>query len=163
MTEFVTLTCPSCGGELQVTDDIDRFACAYCGAEHLVRRGGGIVSLNPALDRLTRVEVEIDQTAFALAIMKLTAEIEELQAQISEIDPGSQTATYVIMIVTSLFASLLVFFDDDALGWILVLWGLMALIIASMRLFELNARKKLKVLEKQLAQKLAELARLREL
>jgi ribosomal protein S27AE len=162
MLEFVTLTCPSCGGELQVTNDIDRFACAYCGTEHLVRRGGGIISLDPVLDRLTQVEIGVDQTAAALAIMKLTAEIEDLQAQISKTDPGSQTATYAILIVVSLASGLIVLFDDEVWGWILVLWVLMALIIGSMRLLELNFREKLQVLEQQLAQKQAELAQLRE-
>ncbi|MFL7795121.1 MAG: hypothetical protein AB8I69_23480 [Anaerolineae bacterium] len=29
--DSITLTCPSCGGKLQVTNDIDRFACTHCG------------------------------------------------------------------------------------------------------------------------------------
>jgi predicted RNA-binding Zn-ribbon protein involved in translation (DUF1610 family) len=35
MAEFITLSCPSCGGKLQVSEDLDQFACAHCGTEHL--------------------------------------------------------------------------------------------------------------------------------
>jgi predicted RNA-binding Zn-ribbon protein involved in translation (DUF1610 family) len=42
MTEFVILSCPSCGAKLQITDEIDKFACNHCGNELVVKRGGGI-------------------------------------------------------------------------------------------------------------------------
>ena len=54
MADFVTLTCPSCGGKLQITQDIERFACAHCGREHIVKRSGGIVSLSPIIDALKK-------------------------------------------------------------------------------------------------------------
>lgn len=55
MTDFVTLTCPSCGGKLQITQDIDHFACAHCGTEHTVRRTDGTISLAPGIQlQLTR-------------------------------------------------------------------------------------------------------------
>jgi DNA-directed RNA polymerase subunit M/transcription elongation factor TFIIS len=43
MPDFITLSCPSCGNKLQITDDIDRFACAACGNEYIVNRSGGDV------------------------------------------------------------------------------------------------------------------------
>ena len=36
MSDFITLSCPSCGNKLQFTDDIDSFACGACGNEHIV-------------------------------------------------------------------------------------------------------------------------------
>src|SRR5258706_205176 len=42
MSDFVTLTCPSCGGRLEITKDVERFACAHCGNEHVVRRAGAL-------------------------------------------------------------------------------------------------------------------------
>ena len=39
------LSCKSCGAKLEFTEDVDRFSCAHCGAEWIVNRGGGIVSL----------------------------------------------------------------------------------------------------------------------
>ena len=29
-------------GELEITSDVDHFACGYCGAEQIVKRGGGM-------------------------------------------------------------------------------------------------------------------------
>jgi ribosomal protein S27AE len=80
--DFVTLTCPSCGGKLQVTNDIDRFACAHCGTEQVVRRGGGIVSLSPVLDRLAEVEAEVDEAVSELAVKQLSEEIAKLEVEL---------------------------------------------------------------------------------
>jgi predicted RNA-binding Zn-ribbon protein involved in translation (DUF1610 family) len=46
MPDFITLSCPSCGHKLQITEDIDRFACDACETEYIVYRGGGIVTLS---------------------------------------------------------------------------------------------------------------------
>lgn len=81
MADFITLTCPSCGGKLQLTDDIERFACGYCGTEHIVRRNGGIVSLAPVIESLSRVQVSTDKTASELAITRLKSEIIELEGR----------------------------------------------------------------------------------
>ncbi len=78
MSDFITLTCPNCGGRLEITNDVDRFACAYCGAEHLVRRGGGIVTLAPVLDGLRDVQVGVNRAASELAIHRLETEINRL-------------------------------------------------------------------------------------
>ena len=53
MPDFITLSCPSCGNKLQITEDIDRVACAACGKEHMVNRSGGVVTLKPVLDDAT--------------------------------------------------------------------------------------------------------------
>jgi len=45
MPDLITMSCPSCGGKLQITNDIERFACAFCGTEHIVRRQGDAVNL----------------------------------------------------------------------------------------------------------------------
>ena len=79
MSDFVTLTCPACGGKLQITNDIERFACAHCGAEHVVRRGGGLVSLAPVVAEIKHVGAGVDRTASELAIQRLTNEIAELE------------------------------------------------------------------------------------
>lgn len=75
MSDFMTLTCPTCGGKLQITEDIDRFACAYCGSEHIVRRSGGVVSLKPVMGLL-------EKTTSELAIMRLEGEQSDLRAGI---------------------------------------------------------------------------------
>ncbi|MCX6038647.1 MAG: hypothetical protein NTW99_12310 [Chloroflexi bacterium] len=81
MPDLVTLFCPSCGGKLNITNDIERFACGHCGREHVVTRAGGIVSLSPVVEALKKVEVGVDKTASELAINRLQREIDELRSQ----------------------------------------------------------------------------------
>jgi len=81
MNEFVTLTCPSCGGKLQITNDVERFSCAHCGNEHIVRRAGGVISLEPVVEALKNVEIGVDKTATELAINRLQREINELRSR----------------------------------------------------------------------------------
>jgi hypothetical protein len=78
MPDFVTLTCPTCGGKLQITADIERFACGYCGNEHIVRRGGGIISLIPVAEDIKGIKISVDKTAAELAISRIKGEIEEI-------------------------------------------------------------------------------------
>src|SRR5215211_4009192 len=80
MSDFLSLSCPNCGGSLKITPDIDRFACSFCGREHIVKRGDGIVSLAPMMDALGQVKSSVDKTAAELSIMRLATELEELQA-----------------------------------------------------------------------------------
>ncbi len=78
--DFVTLTCPCCGGKLEVTRDMERFACAHCGAEHLVLRRGGTISLEPVMEGIRQVKNTVDRTAAELAIVRLEKEIAELNS-----------------------------------------------------------------------------------
>ena len=86
MTQFVMLTCPSCGSRLQVTNDLETFACGHCSNELIVRRGGGIIALLPVVEGLdrfaagvARVNQGVDRTASELALVRLKHEIEEIQ------------------------------------------------------------------------------------
>lgn len=49
MPDFITLSCPACGGKLEITFDLSQFACAQCGSELVVRRTSSTVSLVPVL------------------------------------------------------------------------------------------------------------------
>ncbi len=71
----VTLSCPTCGRRIEIAEDVERFACASCGQEHQVVRGGGIVRLEavdadskrPALkEEMGRLESEIQAIRDAL-------------------------------------------------------------------------------------------------
>jgi len=85
MKDFVILTCPSCGGKLQITSDIERFVCANCGNEHLVQRSGGIISLVPLVAELRKVRDGVDKTASELAIKRLREEISVLEPELEDL------------------------------------------------------------------------------
>lgn len=79
MSDFFTLSCPTCGGKLQITSDIDRFACGHCGNEHVVSRVGGTVSVTLVVEGLKKVQAGTDKTASELAIQRFKQEIAQLQ------------------------------------------------------------------------------------
>lgn len=83
MSDFITLECPSCGGPLRITGDIDHLACAHCGNEHVVRRSRSVVSLKP-VEGLSQEDVS------ELAARRLKEEIRNLESEMygveSELD-----------------------------------------------------------------------------
>ena len=105
MPEFITLSCPSCGGKLKITNDIDRFACAHCGTEYIVNRGEGIVSLSPVIEEIKRVRKATDLTATELAIARLEREIDELIKFRDSKSVNKFRSSYYMLIV---FGSLLI-------------------------------------------------------
>ena len=78
MGDFVTLTCPTCGSKLQITPDIDRFACSHCGNEHLVKRAEGLVSIQPLAESLGGLRRATDRTASEMALRRLSEELTNL-------------------------------------------------------------------------------------
>jgi len=94
MVNKISLTCPSCGGRLSVTPDIDRFACAHCGNEHIVERGDGIISLQPVVEGLIDVQHGIDRTASELAIKRLQGEIGALKSKRASDEGGWYGSKY---------------------------------------------------------------------
>jgi len=84
MADYITMTCKSCGGKLQITPEIEDFACMYCGTEFKVNRGGGIVALSPVVEELQKVSVSTDKTASELAIIRLKEEVSTLRQDLDE-------------------------------------------------------------------------------
>ena len=62
MVDFLTLSCPSGRHKLQITEDINRFACAACGNEHLLNRSGGIVTQKPVIESTKNVQLGVDKS-----------------------------------------------------------------------------------------------------
>ena len=86
MSDFIILSCPTCGGKLHITDDIERFVCANCGNEHLVRRGGGTISLVPLTLELRKVQAGVkNRTASELAIKRIKEEIRSFETRIDKL------------------------------------------------------------------------------
>jgi DNA-directed RNA polymerase subunit RPC12/RpoP len=76
---FISLNCANCGAKLEVYDDMDRFACGYCGTEMLVQRRGGTVALKAVTEAIQKVQVGTDKTAAELALVRLNEELKALQ------------------------------------------------------------------------------------
>jgi len=65
---FISLKCQSCGGKLDVYEDMERFACGYCGSEMIVQRRGGTIALKLVQEAIKKVQIGTDQTAAELAL-----------------------------------------------------------------------------------------------
>jgi DNA-directed RNA polymerase subunit RPC12/RpoP len=77
----IPLKCVNCGAKLEITPDMDRFACGYCGTEQLVERKGGTIALKGVEEAISRVQVGTDKTAAELALPRLEKELEEVTKQ----------------------------------------------------------------------------------
>jgi len=75
MSEFITLTCSSCGGALEITSDTEQFVCQYCKRKHIIKRSGGTIFL----DGLAQVITGVDRTGSEMAIVRLKEEIPVLE------------------------------------------------------------------------------------
>ena len=155
MADFVSLTCPSCNGKLQIGKDLDRFACGYCGTEFVVNRGG-VISLSPVVEGLKRVEKGVDKTASELAIARLSKDIEGLEQQwnsiASEDNMGLDLWGIGLLIGSPIISS------GNTTG-LLVVGGIGALILFIAISSTLNNSRKKKELEAQIGSKRAEMAR----
>lgn len=74
------LKCVNCGAGLEISPDMVRFACGYCGAEQIVERKGGTVALKQITDAISRVQIGTDKTASELAIRRLQEELNQIGA-----------------------------------------------------------------------------------
>ena len=45
VNDFISLSCPACGGKLIISTNTNSVKCDYCKSEHLIRREGGVVEL----------------------------------------------------------------------------------------------------------------------
>lgn len=81
MPDYDTLSCPSCGGKLEIPSDVDRFACARCGIEHIVERSGGMVSLAPVVDEPYQVGTSPDKKALEIATQTLNTQLAALEEE----------------------------------------------------------------------------------
>ncbi len=111
--DFITLACPNCGGSLKITPDMERFACHYCGLEHMVRRESGVVSLAPVVEGLRRVENKFDhilsgsdRLAAEQTIQRLKNEIPQLEKQIAQkqnyLKKKWGIVTYILILMTGI-------------------------------------------------------------
>ncbi len=133
MEKIVTLSCPNCGGKLEVTQDLDRFACVYCGQEHMVQRGAGTVSLRPVVERLDAIQhtsQQILQSAWqgAVATRKVAAELALARIKKERIQA---TSGFVFSLLLLGVAWTVSFFDKNFSFWLALFCILLALACAA--------------------------------
>ncbi len=76
MSNLIALTCPSCGGRLEVTNNTERYVCAHCGNSHIVDPG----------ERAESLAKEVDDLKDVSSILRLKDEIEVLEHRRAEIE-----------------------------------------------------------------------------
>ena len=74
MVDFIALTCPSCGGGLEIPDGAITFSCKHCGTQYMVKNTEGAISLS-VLGELKGIRSGTDKTASELAIKRLNEDI----------------------------------------------------------------------------------------
>lgn len=181
-SNFITLACPNCGGKLTITSDLERFACQFCGNEHIVRRTGGTVSLEPVMkmmhtinDNITNMSNGLDlvksiseKQAAEMAIKRINKEIEELQKQRANLESGSNTTwlifgisgavTFISILTLALAGDVQIvkvfFWPGAVLGGLMTIIGLITGIAVSS-----SRTKRERQLDAQMNQKIQELNR----
>jgi len=81
MLKIIPMKCASCGSNLEITPEMDTFACGFCGATQVVERSGGTISLRLVTDAIRKVQVGTDKTAAELALKRLARELESVEQE----------------------------------------------------------------------------------
>ncbi len=87
----LSLKCPSCGAALEITSEMDRFACGFCGTEQIVQRQGGTVALRLLGDAISRVQFGTDRTAAELTLRRLREDMAALEQERLHVQPPPQS------------------------------------------------------------------------
>lgn len=77
--KVIKLSCVSCGSSLDISQQMNRLACGYCGTQQIVERSGGTIHLRGVAEAISKVQVGTDKTAAELAINRLSKELEALR------------------------------------------------------------------------------------
>ncbi len=79
MSEFLAMNCPSCGGQLSVQRDLQKFFCNHCGTELLLKQDHDGI-LTPIKARDLQASAKLKEIQFSVTAMEL------LKSQIAEIE-----------------------------------------------------------------------------
>jgi DNA-directed RNA polymerase subunit RPC12/RpoP len=79
MSEFLAMNCPSCGGQLSIQSDLQKFFCNHCGTELLLKQDHDGI-LTPIKARDLQASAKLKEIQFSVTAMEL------LKSQIAEIE-----------------------------------------------------------------------------
>jgi predicted RNA-binding Zn-ribbon protein involved in translation (DUF1610 family) len=112
---ILAMKCPSCGAMLDISNEMTRFACGYCGTEQVVERSGGTVSLKPVIEAIASVQTGTDKTAAELALKRLEGELAETKKKSENVrEKGSDTTAWVMTLYT--IAGIFIFVGLQGIG-----------------------------------------------
>jgi hypothetical protein len=178
MSDFITLSCPSCGAKLSITPDIDRFACSHCGQEHIIKRGGGIVSLSPVVGAINQVGVRVDRVAAELAAARLQREIGEASKEKDKIlenypEPVTKQQHAIALIGGAIIVLVTMGHLQSLFLFILFIFGVILTVDGGLRVFLFNPAakhnwkiatgKRIQELDAQIAKRQAQLKNYQDL
>ncbi len=69
MSTLITLTCPSCGGRLEVTNKAEQYVCVHCGNAHMIDPGVRAQSLAKEVEQM-RLKMDIRQAEEDLTTLR---------------------------------------------------------------------------------------------
>lgn len=85
MNDFINMSCPACGGQLQVKKDMQKYFCMHCGTELLLKQDSAGV-FNTIQARDLQASAKLKEMQFSKgAIDLLKSEIKEHEEQIKSI------------------------------------------------------------------------------
>ena len=91
---FINLNCANCGAKLEIYDDMERFACGYCGTELIAQRRGGTVALRAVTEAIKKVQIGTDKTAAELALLRLNQqELPKLHLELQRLTAEAKSPT----------------------------------------------------------------------
>ncbi len=130
MSSLITLTCPSCGGRLEVTNQAERYVCVHCGNAHVIDPGVRAESLAKEVEQM-RLKMDIRQMEEdLLALCKRQAEIKTVLTGYERDQRAIKVAllTLLPLGVVALFAFLALQLDTTTLLLLLMLSLVLAVI-----------------------------------
>jgi DNA-directed RNA polymerase subunit RPC12/RpoP len=85
MSDFISMTCPSCGGHIQIENNLQKFFCNHCGTELLLKQDAEGI-LTPIKARDLQASAKLKEIQFSMTAMELLkSQIAELENQIKNI------------------------------------------------------------------------------
>lgn len=81
MTEITKLSCPACGGKIEVKENSDQFTCTYCGTHLQIEKSKGEIAVRPFIQAVKTMQSSMDRNASELAINRIKPELAALEAQ----------------------------------------------------------------------------------
>ncbi len=125
---ILTLKCPSCGANLEISSDMEVSYCDYCGTRQIVERGSGTVALKLVSEAIARVQIGTDRTASELAIVRLRDELISVQVEWQELQeekyllPEKREFPSMIKLLCAVGMAILSFFLNIPIGGIFFLF-----------------------------------------